>query len=136
MTAAKETVSNSPATSGVSDFTITLKRLRELLDLEAEDDYGILRPTEYAFNTALKLVIEAYEIMGSRFPRAAASTDELGGIRLAWQNIDQDCRVRIFCPSSPDKQAYIYHQKSDEYGSEDVVSSSLLVQWLEWFNQA
>jgi hypothetical protein len=136
MTAAKDILPESACAGGVSDFTITLKRILELLDLEEEDDYGILKPTEYAFKMAIQWVIEAYEIVGSSFPRASSSTDEMGGIRLSWENTDKDCRIRIFCPSAPDKVAYVYHQKGDDYGSEDLVSAATLVQWIEWFNQA
>lgn len=136
MTLAKEIVSNSISNSGLINFRITMQRLLELLDLEEEDDYGILRPTEYAFRTAVKLVVEAYDAIGDTFPKGGSGTNELGGIFLHWKNIEKDCNIHLFCPSSPEDKAYIYHQKSDEYSSEDVVSALTLVHWLEWFNEA
>jgi len=88
------------------EFTITLKRIVELLESEEKDDYGILKPSEYAFKTAMNLVVETYEMMGSSFPKASASTDHEGGIILAWKNRELERQVRLFCPFSPEKQAY------------------------------
>ena len=136
MTVANEQITNSTSNSGLSNFRITIERLIELLDLESEDEYGILRPTEYAFRTAMKLVVDAYYILGDNFPKASLGTDDLGSIRLAWQNRNADCRVRLFCPSNAEGKAYIYHQKNQEYKSEDIISASTLVHWLEWFNKA
>jgi len=136
MTVAKEQITDSSSNSGLLNFRITVEGLIELLDLEEEDEYGILRPTEYAFRTAMKLVVEAYDILGDNFPKASTATDELGSIRLAWQNVNADRRVRLFCPHSSDEKAYIYHQNSEEYASEDITSGAILVYWLEWFNEA
>ncbi|MBD2772304.1 hypothetical protein [Iningainema tapete] len=116
-------------------ITITLKRILELLEAEDEDDYGILKPTDYAFKTALSLVSEAYSQMGDTFPKATASTDHEGGIRLAWTSLKPERTVRLFCPSSSEKPVDIYHSTSDEYAVEDVVSVSTLVNWLQWFNK-
>ncbi len=58
MTVAKEQITDSSSNSGLLNFRITVKRPLQLLHLEAEDEYGILRPTEYAFRTAMKLVVE------------------------------------------------------------------------------
>ena len=69
MTVAKEPITDSSSNSGLLNFRITVERLLELLDLEEEDEYGILIPTEYAFRTAMKLVVEAYDSMGNSLPR-------------------------------------------------------------------
>jgi hypothetical protein len=111
-----------------------LKRILELLDLEEEDDYGILKPTEYAFKTAMQLVVEANEIMGDYFPKASASTDHKGSIRITWKNRETKRLVRLFCPCNSEQPVDIYHDSSDEYNVEDVSSVSTLVHWLEWFN--
>jgi hypothetical protein len=58
MTVAKEQITDSSSNSGLLNFRIRVKRPLQLLDLEAEDKYGILRPTEYAFRTAMKFVVE------------------------------------------------------------------------------
>ncbi|MCW6049223.1 hypothetical protein K4039_03775 [Lyngbya sp. CCAP 1446/10] len=133
MTVANEQITDSSSTKRLSNFRVTVERLLELLDLE-DDEYGILRPTEYAFKTAMKLIVEAYDVLGNDFPKASTSTDDAGSIRLAWQNKNADCRVRLFCPSNADAQTYVYHQKNEEYKSEDLISASTLVHWLEWFN--
>ncbi|MEG5136333.1 MULTISPECIES: hypothetical protein [unclassified Microcoleus] len=58
MTVANEQITDSSSTKRLSNFRVTVERLLELLDLE-DDEYGILRPTEYAFKTAMKLIVEA-----------------------------------------------------------------------------
>jgi len=135
MTVAKEQITDSSSHSGLLNFRITVERLIQLLDLEAEDEYGILRPTEYAFRKAMKFVVEAYDSMGNSFPKCSTGTDDQGSIKLAWQNINGERRVRLCCPQSSDETAYIYHQNSEEYASEDITSGAILVYWLEWFNQ-
>ena len=122
------------ATLLLEGFSITLKRLVELLDLEEEDDYGILRPTPYAFTTAMKLVLEAYEVMGDSFPPASPCTDHLGGIKLSWSSRNPERTVRLFCPDSPEQPADIYHSTSNEYAVEYLLSVSRLLYWLQWFN--
>jgi hypothetical protein len=134
MTVAKEQITDSSSNSGLLNFRITVERPIQLLDLEEEDEYGILRPTEYAFRTAMKFVVEAYDSMGNSFPKCSTGTDDQGSIRLAWQNINGDRRVRLFCPHSSDEKAYIYHM-SGEYGSKDITSAVILVDRLKWFNE-
>ena len=120
----------------VQGITITLKRILELLEAEDEDDYGILKPTDYAFKNVLNLVSKAYYLMGSSFPKASASTDEEGGIILNWKSLDPERDVILFCTSSPDKPAYVYHDYQNEHAVEYDVSASNLVHWLQWFNKA
>jgi len=83
----------------------------------------------------MKFVVEADDSRGNSFPKWSTGTDDQSSIRLAWQNINGDRRVRLFCPPSSDEKAYIYHQNSEEYASEDITSGAILVYWLEWFNQ-
>ena len=118
------------------DITVTLKRLIALLEEDETDEYGTLQPTQFAFKLAMQLVFEAYEVMGDRFPRTSASTDEQGGIRLTWSKLEPECEVRLVCPDRGDQQAYIYHELGDAYAVEQNVTASVLVHWLEWFNQA
>ncbi|WP_292749396.1 hypothetical protein [Nostoc sp. NMS4] len=81
------------------------------------------------------LVIDAYEIMGDRFPKASASTDEQGGIRLTWSKQSPECEIRLICPATAAQQAAVYHELGDNYAIESDVTPSVLVQWLEWLNQ-
>ena len=133
MTLAKEKITNS-SNSGLSNFRITIERLIELLDLEEEDEYGILRPTEYAFRTAMKLVVEAYDSMGNSFPKCSTGTDDQGSITLDWTSLEPERTVRLFCPFNAEKPVDIYHHAKNENAVEDIVSSTV-VYWLQWFNK-
>ncbi len=136
MTVAKEQITDSSSNSGLSNFRITVERLIELLDLEEEDEYGILRPTEYAFRTAIKLVVETYDSMGNSFPKCSEiSPNKRGSIWLAWENTNADRAVRLVCSINADQKSYIYHM-SGEYGSKDITSAAILVDRLNWFNEA
>lgn len=119
-----------------SDVTVTLKRLVALLEEDETDDYGILQPSQSAFNLAMRLVIDAYEAMGNTFPRASVSTDEQGSIRLTWSKQAIDAEVRLVCPANANQKAYLYHELKDDYAVEHDVTAFILVQWLEWLNQA
>lgn len=118
-----------------SDIAVTLKRLIALLEEDETDEYGILQPSQSAFKLAMRLVVEVYEIMGDTFPRASASTDEQGSIRLTWSKLEPECEVRLICPTDANQQAYLYHELGENYAVEKSVTTSILVQWLEWLNQ-
>ncbi|MFB2938563.1 hypothetical protein ACE1B6_25215 [Aerosakkonemataceae cyanobacterium BLCC-F154] len=118
-----------------SDIAVTLKRLIALLEEDETDEYGILQPSQSAFKLAMRLVVEAYEIMGDSFPRASASTDEQGSIRLTWSKLEPECEVRLICPADANQQAYLYHEFGENYAVEKSVTTPILVQWLEWLNQ-
>jgi hypothetical protein len=119
-----------------SDITVTLKRLVALLEEDETDEYGILQPSQSAFKLAMRLVVDAYEAMGDRFPKASVSTSEEGSIRLTWSKLSPECEVRLVCPATSEQQAYLYHELGDNYAVERDVTASILVQWLEWLNQA
>ncbi|BAZ13573.1 hypothetical protein NIES4071_54120 [Calothrix sp. NIES-4071] len=119
-----------------SNITVTLKRLVALLEEEETDEYGILQPSQSAFKLAMRLVVDAFEIMGDSFPRASASTDEQGSIRLTWNKKEApSSEVRLVCPADANQQAYLYHEMEDNYAVEHDITTSILVQWLEWLNQ-
>ncbi|MHC5726644.1 MAG: hypothetical protein ACYTXY_21400 [Nostoc sp.] len=119
-----------------SDITVTLKRLVALLEEDETDEYGILQPSQYAFKLAIRLVVDTYEAMGDRFPLASTSTDEQGSIRLTWSKPSPEREVRLVCPATVEQQAYLYHELGDNYAIERDVTASILVQWLQWLNQA
>jgi hypothetical protein len=119
-----------------SNLSVTLKRVLALLEEDETDDYGILQPSRSAFKLAMGLLLEAYETMGESFPRASASPDEKGGIRLTWSKLEPECEVRLVCPADKDLQAYLYHEAGDTYAVEQNVTASILVKWLEWLNKA
>jgi hypothetical protein len=64
-----------------SPITVTLKRLVALLEEDETDEYGVLQPSQTALKLAMHFVVETYDLMGDRFPKASASTDEKGSIR-------------------------------------------------------
>jgi hypothetical protein len=119
-----------------SPITVTLKRLVDLLEEDEMDEYGVLQPSQSAFKLAVRFVVEAYDLMGDRFPKASASTDEQGSIRLTWSRLKPECEVRLICPAQTAQHAYLYHELGDDYAVEREVTVSILLQWLEWLNQA
>lgn len=119
-----------------SPITVTLKHLVALLEEDETDEYGVLQPSQAAFKLAMRFVLEAYDAMGDRFPKASASTDEQGSIRLTWSKFESNCEVRLICPAHNDQKAYLYHERGNDYAVEREVTVSILLTWLEWLNQA
>ncbi|MEW5856828.1 MAG: hypothetical protein AB1861_05545 [Cyanobacteriota bacterium] len=130
--AASSTKCEDNFTSDNEELDITLARLQELLEEEDEDDYGVATPSAYAYGTALALVSEAARLIGDRFTRASASTDDRGGIRLTWTR--PEAEVRLVCAHQSDKPTYLYHEAGNEYRVEHDVSASTLTHWLDWLN--
>lgn len=126
---------NSLAKFETSELKITQARLIELLQEEDEDEYGILKPTPYAFDKAWHLVLAASQLMRNSFKRASVSTDAEGGIRLTWTKQQSEAEVRLICPGEPNKQIYLYHEKGSEYDVVKDVSGFTLASWLHWLNQ-
>ena len=120
----------------IPGITTTLRNLAALWEMEEEDDYGVLKPNDQAFKTAMNLILEAHTLLHDRFPQGTAATDHLGGVRLTWKNPQVGYMVRLSCPATLEQPVDIYHSTPQEYGVEDVASVSALVHWLEWLNQA
>jgi hypothetical protein len=125
-----------PAKPISSPIATTLNRLVALLEADETDEYGVLQPTQSAFRRTMQLVIEAYDNLGDRFQKASVSTDEEGGIRVTWSKVEADCEVRLVCPAQVEQAVYIYHELGADYAVEREVTGTVLVQWLEWLNQA
>lgn len=119
----------------LSAVQITQDRLVALLQEEDEDEYGILKPTPYAFDKAWNLVLAASRLMGNSFNSASVSTDDEGGIRLTWTRLESEAEVRLICPSQFNKQTYLYYEKGKEYGVVNDVSALNLASWLQWMNK-
>jgi len=135
--ALKTPIGNKPTKSSLAkiktqELQITQKRLIELLKEEYDDEYGILKPTPYAFNKAWNLIMAASLLMKNSFPKASVSTDSEGGIRLRWQKLIPEREVRLYCPSEPGKKIYIYHEAGDEYDAVYDISGETLAHWLNW----
>jgi hypothetical protein len=101
-----------------SPITATLKRLVALLEEDETDEYGVLQPSQSAFKLAMNFVVETYDLMGDRFPKASVSTDEQGSVRLTWSKLDPDCEVRLICPALAEQTAYLYHELGSSYAVE------------------
>src|SRR5207237_10064620 len=108
----------------VSDFM-------ELLRREEEDDYGILKPTIYAFNFTLDLLFSTATAMGPRVacPYGSISTDYEGGVRIEWRNGERS--VRLIVPARPEGMRYIYFEDSQTYRAVPIVTAAELRRRLE-----
>ncbi|CAN5573042.1 hypothetical protein BH10CHL1_BH10CHL1_51180 [soil metagenome] len=107
-----------------------LSSINALLDEEAEDDYGILRPTDNVIETAFQMLIDSSDQMAQLFPYGSISTDSEGGIRIEWNNKERD--VRLVIPAIENKSPYIYYDSGETYGLEEIDSPFILTKWLGW----
>ncbi|MEH2407115.1 hypothetical protein [Nostoc sp.] len=114
---------------------ITQERLIELWQEDEEDEYGIVRPTVYAFDKAWSIIIEASQFLKDSFRKASVSTDDEGGIRLTWTKLEPEAEVRLICPCDHSKEVYLYHEKDSEYNIVKNVTGFNLASWLDWLNQ-
>ena len=103
-------------------------QLTKLQNGPESDDYGRLRPTEYAVNATLALLRNIKHI-----PPGCVSTDSKGGVRIEWGQ--KTSYVRLVVPhhadfSTPYITPYIYHEIGDDYATEDATARGL-AHWLE-----
>jgi hypothetical protein len=112
----------------------SLSRLVDLLDEDAEDDYGRLGPTQYAFKTASRMVKRAELLCGGMLCSSPA-VDSEGGIRVSWRQGDR--QVKLICPANADGQMYIYHHDASTNDStvrNQNVTAEALAETLSWMS--
>jgi hypothetical protein len=114
----------SPITALLSDLRDLMKEGGE----DEEDEYGVLRPTGYAFRTALNLIIEASFLLIDGYPFGCASTDSEGGIRIEWFKTTGE--IRLVIPASKEKEPYIYYEFGEKYGVDRQANADKLARWI------
>lgn len=137
----KTTGEDSPSwklvSADIKHLSALLAQLLALRDGPEEDEYGVLRPAEEAFNQAFSLLVDTAivtALRGSIVPYGCASTDSQGGVRVEW--IGDKCGVHLVIPASSQEKSYIYHEMEDEYGTSRSVTAEVLADWLCEFQSA
>ena len=133
---AVETAIDSIANANVRDLSELLQQLVRLRTSEPEDEYGVLRPTDYAFEMATQLLVDVSIELKVSFrasvPYGCASTDSAGGIRIDW--FRSDCAVNLVIPANEQQRPYIYHQLDADHAVEYEVTPERLATWLRIIN--
>jgi hypothetical protein len=116
------------------NFDITLKRLLELkeIDPDFDDEDEIYYPSDYAFNGAIELLNQLYQILGSAFPRGYADVESRGGINLIWNNQELDKQVRFKFPVNPNFTSSLYYRHGDNSKLIQQPDVKLMAQLLQW----
>ncbi|MCB0061134.1 MAG: hypothetical protein KDE19_03430 [Caldilineaceae bacterium] len=105
-------------------YTVISRILDLLLEDEIDDEYGgETLPTKHAVNRVLAVLSNTYEILGTVFPKASASTSFNGGIRVQWMH--PQFSVRLIIPSVADQDEYIFSEDEETYGTEKVSAETL-----------
>ena len=114
-----------------SEFEETYRQIVQLMGGDEADEYGILKPTQFAFERVTEVLSRAYSTINQRgheFPRGSVTTDETGGIRIEW--FGDDRAVRLAIPANKVGHEYIYHERGNSYGTVDVTGRNL-ADWLQ-----
>jgi hypothetical protein len=111
------------------DYQITLDRLRELQHEEDEED----RPSDYAYDRAIRLLRDLACDLGMEFPRAIIVTGPGKSIRLLWTRNEREVRVTV--GGSETSKSYIYWQASGRSGVQGTFDGRILRGYLNWLAQ-
>jgi len=117
-------VSSVPVTS--PDYAVTLDRIGDLRREELEED----RPTEYAYQGVLNILVGAARELGLDFPRASASVGPNGSLRITWSH--GSCEVRLVYGGAAGNGTYIYSELGREHAVDYVVDGDHLAKHLRW----
>jgi hypothetical protein len=104
--------------------------LVELRHGPESDDYGLLRPTDHAFERSSDMLVDAAVIaavQGRKIPGGCVSTDSEGGVRVEW--IRSDRSTHLIIPPSSSQAAFVYHEVARDFATEDATPEAL-AQWL------
>jgi len=122
------------ATANIRHLSWIIGQLVELMKEPETDDYGILRPTRHAFDTACHLLTDAAivsALAGRQIPRGCASTDAEGGLRIEW--VREKSSVHLAVPATPERDGYVYHEIDHNYGTVSATPEAL-ARWLRDIN--
>ena len=117
------------AGAGILHLSPIVRQLIDLWKEPEEDDDGRLRPTRYAFDRSVCLLVDAAieAHPQCRIPSGCVSTDSEGGVRIEW--VRPTASVHLVVPAARDREAYVYHQVGNDYATEDVTPERL-AYWL------
>ncbi|HLP91276.1 MAG TPA: hypothetical protein VK184_22180 [Nostocaceae cyanobacterium] len=127
---------NTVAGVNNENLRITQNRLNELLTIEEDEEEAIVKPSEYAFNTACKIISDVYRVLQDKFPKASVSVDSVGKITLRWNRPEKKFKVGFVCSDNQEEDNYIYYKKGEEFELIENATSQTLIQWLELLNNA
>ncbi len=119
------------ASANIRYLSAIIRQLVELLNGPERDEYGTLRPTRHAFETACRMLTDAAivsALKGRPIPHGCASTDSEGGIRIEW--VRPASSVHLVIPVSANRDGYVYHDVGDEYGTATATPEAL-ARWLQ-----
>ena len=133
-------ISKLDLTSNKADFQITVERLNDLKiqdpDLNEEEEDEILIPSDYAYNEAVRLLNNLYEILGESFPRGFCSVESRGGVNLIWRNQEFDNKIRIMIPYKNDVNNSLYYLSGEESVLiEELTLSDIRSRFLMFLNE-
>lgn len=118
------------ASANIRYLSAIIRQLVELRNEEESDEYGTLRASQHAFDTACQLLTDAAIVsafQGRQIPHACASTDSEGGIHIEWMR--PTAGVSLIVPASPERDEYIYHEVGKAYSTEPATAEAL-ARWL------
>lgn len=147
-----ETSSSRTATDEPSELTFPpvfervhrlneiIAQIRELNAGPVHDEVGRLRPTEYALNRVVELLIAssieflADSAPGCSFPKADVSPDLEGGLRIEWTL--KTATVTLVVPPQEDGyKEYVCKRVSGKSDIETHLTGYLIAGWLKRFSQ-
>lgn len=130
----RKTADASPALADTEDGTeSTFSQLCRLPYMEEDEDYT--RPTAYAFETALNLLLAARDLLYQRdcgFPRATFGTTDEGTVLVYWRKPGRS--VQAVVPSQPKGDGYILVLEGSAPTIYDDLDGLTLAKTLEEFN--
>jgi hypothetical protein len=109
---------------------VTLGRFCQLPYIEEDEDYT--RPTQYAYASALRLVLQAGDLLPGAFPPALLTTTEQGGINWYWRK--PDFSVQLTVASAPMGKDYLYVRDRGQSVMDEDVTAQHLADRLREFN--
>jgi hypothetical protein len=106
--------------------------LRQINDLAFQgegDEFGLLRPSIFAFRACNSLILD---LISDGYPPAPSDigVDRNGDIRITWTSKDREAEL-VF-PSEQSLSHYLYYSSPDSYGTEMRVTKAGALKWINW----
>lgn len=105
--------------------------LRRMVELREEEEQE-WRPSDTAYSRTVDLLADMCVGLGRSFPRALASVDGEGGIRMTWRRPSGE--VRLVVPGRENVQPYLYYQTATERGIVESITGRTVANFLDRIN--
>jgi hypothetical protein len=129
---AAETPIMPQTSAALAGFSGVEREIRQLLESEAADEFGPVRPADNSVELARKTLFQLVQAGFEVPPVREAGTDHDGALRLAWENGPRF--LELVVPRENHAAAYLYYSQGDQYNLQRDLTFNAVRERFNWLS--